>query len=196
MRLTIQHDLDKLQRALRDHEIKLTKNAIPQAVNRTIVSVQRLALQEISATTKLSQSSIKQDFRLVKTAPKRKMIALIDAKESKGNNLIKFVRSGAATAEYFRSRTAKGRFKHAGVKARAWGKAKTYKGTFIGRVKGDLKVLKRISGNKLRYVVGPSPRNEFIKDELREKMTRHARKRLYAELNSAIKRQLKRKAVI
>ena len=140
--LNITHDLDKLERVLHKHEKALMKKAVPQAINRTLKTVRSQATKEISKTTGYKQKDVRSRIRVWKAGAKN-LNAGLDAQQGKAENLIRFVRPAQRNIQTFRRQTKKG-FKYAGVKAKAWNKAKVYEGTFIGKDSaGNLKVYKR-----------------------------------------------------
>ena len=193
--MNIKHDLDKLEKALYLHEKRLMKVAVPQAINRTLVTVRSEAAKEISATTGITQADIKKGIKHWK-AGRKKHEGSLNAKSATAKNLIKYVRAAVANHTHFRSRTRKGKFKHPGVKAKTWGKSQYYRGTFIGRSrKGQLKVYKRGKSGEAESVYGPSVRDEFIKEPLQAKLKRTARLRFRIELTAAINNQIARQKI-
>lgn len=192
--ISIKSDLDKLQRKLGSIGQGVVPRAATQAINRTARSVNSTAIKQVAAETGVKQKEIRQAHQLY-LANRQRLQASIDASKAKARNLIAFVRPAQRKAGYFNSRTARGKFKAPGVKAKAWGKSKTYAGTFIARApQGQLLVFARKGPGRLplKGVVGPSPRNTFVGQRLVQVMQRKARERLQIELTSAINNQLRR----
>ena len=78
--------------------------------------------------------------------------------------------------------------------AKAWGKSKTYRGTFIGMTsKGELKVWKRtgVSRSKITQVAGPSIRRTFIRTHILKAMGRKATTRFRIEFRRALDHNLR-----
>ncbi|MCX2802249.1 phage tail protein [Microbulbifer thermotolerans] len=194
--LTIHSDLAKLERKLGSLGSGIVPRAASQAINRTIRSVNSVAVKAEATDTGVKQKEIREAHRLY-LANRNKLQAAIDAYRARAKNLIEFVRPSQRKPNYFNSRDRRGRYKSAGVRAKAWGKTKTYRGTFIQQVRnGKLLVLKRKPagprGGTTEGVVGPSPRNVFASNRLQEIMKRRAQERLSIELSRSISNEIRK----
>ena len=191
--LNIKDDLKHLDRKLKGLEKSIKNKAVPQAINKTIVAVKGHASKAIAQTTGYKQKDIRATI-VARKASKGSYDASLDAVAGKAENLIKFVRPAQQNPQVFRRRTRKG-FKYSGVKAKAWGAAREYAGTFIGHSKsGNAKVYKRTgaSRGKITQVSGPSIRREFINDQLTASMRQIARLRFRKELTAAVNNQIRK----
>jgi len=190
--IRITDDLARLDKVLHRHERELMTKAVPQAINKTVTTVASRAVKHVSAITSEKQKDIRAKMVLKKASPKH-LSASVDMREARATNLIKFVSTSQRNAGTFRRRTKKG-FKHPGVKAKAWGSSKYYRGTFIGTGKdsGAQLVFKRGSSGKAQSVTGPSARREFIKPDSTAMLRRVTKQRIRIELSAAINNMIRR----
>lgn len=191
---TIKHELGQLEKKLGKMERGLIPKAAQQAVNRTIKSVNSAAIKEVAAETGTKQKEIRQAHQLY-LARRERLQAAIDARKARARNLIESVRPAQQKPGYFNSRSKRGKFKTPGVKAKAWGKTKTYRGTFIARApQGQLLVFARKGPGRtpLKGVVGPSPRGTFVSQRLVQVMQRQAGERFRIELTRSINNELRK----
>jgi hypothetical protein len=194
MNVSIRHDLDGLKRKLTAMERSLIPAATSKALNKVRTSVRSEVVKAIAAETGVKQKDIRKKITMGR-ASKRQTWVRISARDARAKNLIHFVAAAKRTPGAFRVRKKNGEYKQPGVRARAWGATKTYKGTFIGVGRGgNTLVFKRSAGrgSKLEAVVGPSPRDNFIKPYARNTMVRTVRSRLPIELERAINQELRR----
>lgn len=195
--LSIKHDLAKLERKLGRMGQGMVPKAASQAINRTAKSVNSKAVKEVAAETGVKQKEIRQAHQLY-LANRSRLQATVNASKAKAKNLIAFVPPAQRKPNHFNARTRAGKYKAPGVKARAWGKSKTYRGTFIQRASnGKLLVLKRKAtagprGGTTEGVAGPSPRGTFAGERLQQVMQRQARERMGIELTRSINNELRR----
>lgn len=184
----VKHDLNRLTRELSRQEIAVAQKMLPSVINRVATSTRSKSVKHLNSTTRLKQKDIRERIKLTKASTGRPN-AILNATSGKASNLIKFVSPAHRNTHHFRRRNRRGAFKVAGVKAKAWGKQKTYRGTFI--IQGDgnqTVVVKRggSTGNKLESVLGPSIRNEFDGEQNLRVMRQTARERTGVELSRAI----------
>lgn len=196
--LVIRDDIKSLEKKLDHIGGGVVQRAASQAINRTIRSVNSAAIKEESAETGIKQKEIREAHRLY-LANRNKLQAAIDAYRARAKNLINFVRPSQRKPNYWNRRDRKGRYKYAGVKAKAWGRMKLYRGTFIQRVRsnGKLLVLKRKSsagprGGTTEGVYGPSPRRVFASNRLQQVMVNRAKERLRIELSRSIANEIRK----
>ncbi|WP_444919301.1 phage tail protein (plasmid) [Microbulbifer sp. CnH-101-G] len=190
--MRIKDDLAQLEKKLGKMERGLIPKAASQAINKAVRSVNSAAVKEVSAETNIKQKEIRQAHQLY-LASRNRLSAAIDAKKSRGKNLINFVRPSQRKVGHFNARNKRGAHKALGVKAKAWGETKTYKHTFIGRApQGQLLVFARKGPGRtpLKSISGPSPRGAFISQRLQQVMERQASARFRVELTRSINYQL------
>lgn len=192
--LDISADLTQVRRMLAETERKLIPVAASQALNRTIRSVQGEVVKALAKDTGIQQKLIREKLRL-RTASRKDLRAILDANEAKAVNLIRYVDQVNRRPGVFNRKLASGKYKYAGVRARAWGKLKTYKGTFIGTSgSGNLRVYARVGAerSKLKLISGPSPRRTFVQEVIQAKMRSHARTRWNIEFQRALNNELRK----
>ena len=191
--LDVRADVHEVTRYLRGIERKAIPKATVTAINRTLKTVRAEAARSITKETSLPVGKVKKKIRLYR-ASRSLAIGTLDATQAKAENLIEFVRPGQQTPTAFRKRLKSGQFRRAGVQAKAWGKRKTYRGTFIGRSgKGELKVWKRTgaSRGKITLVAGPSIRRTFVRAHILKAMGRKATTRFRIEFRRALEHNLR-----
>lgn len=203
--LDIRHDLKQISRDLGRIRNPVMRRAVPQAINRTLVTVNARTRKTLSEQTKVKQKDISAGIRLFK-ARGESWNAAINLRNAKAKNLRSFVTASQqkpgrrGEPQYFRRRSkAKRRprrYLRRGVKARAWGISKTYDGTFIARGRNNNVIVFRRDGKgrdaKVVGVVGPSPRDRFDKPETRRELIRVIDERLPIELDRALSLQMRR----
>lgn len=145
------------------------------ALNRTATTARAVAAREISKETSLPVNEVRKRVPLIR-ANKATLTAQIKA-EPYAPNLIRY---GARETKQ-------------GVSAKAWGKRKIYRGTFIGN-KGRT-VFTRVGKSRLpiKAVFGPSVRREFIRDHTLSAIKRTVADRFPIEFNRAMRARLPRR---
>lgn len=210
MKLRFEHELKLLTKDLGKAAECVRRKALPMAANRVTASVKVAAVRDLVKLTGYKAASVKREIKQVKFT-RTSQAALIDAVAGRARNLASGV-SGAArklgepgAPQFFRRRAkTKGRrYLRVGVKAKAWGRAKIYPGTFIARGKpppndptgGNVVVYARTGDartSKLKGIFGPSVRAMFLKQRTQRVMRRKADERIPIELRSAIRQAVKR----
>jgi hypothetical protein len=201
MEISFKNNLEQLAKQLDKISTKIVPRAAQQAINRTAKGVKTDAVKAVSKASGIQQKLIRNQIE-VNPSRKQTLNASIDSSSAKGKNLIKFVSKGARKPNYFNNRNKlksgkRGKYKAKGVKAKAWGKNKLYKGTFIGTGKnGATLVFSRASGitssgkGKLKSIQGPSARQIFKSPRQKLNNSRSASRRFNIEIDRAIKFQL------
>ncbi|WP_444891770.1 phage tail protein (plasmid) [Microbulbifer sp. TRSA001] len=192
--MQIKDDLAKLEKKLGKMSKSLVKKATPPAVNKTLRSVNAYSVKEISAETSIKQKDIRKDHKL-SLSRKKDLSGVINARESRARNLASFVRPSQRKVNHFNARNSRGKYKKEGVRAKAWGKTKTYKHTFIGKSpQGNLLVFARKGPERapLKSIKGPSPREVFNSRRLRRGMKRKAKARLSIEMDRSFRNHLRK----
>jgi len=159
-------------------------------------TVNSKAVKAIAAETSAKQKDIRAELDISKASP-RGLTATLDSTRAKARNLIHFVSKSQRNTTTFRRRVKKG-FKHQGVKAKAWGQAKYYDGTFIGTGRGgNVMVFRRSGAGRLPIepVFGPSPRRRFDSEKITKLMNITVAQRFPVELSAAINNQIRRQNV-
>ncbi|MCP4480162.1 MAG: hypothetical protein GY818_18925 [Planctomycetaceae bacterium] len=191
--INFKHDLKALEKDLGTVAKKILPKAIPQAVNRTLNSTAGAVTKFIAGETGLKNKTIKS--KLIKSkASKSRFNASIDAEQGKAQNLITSVTKSQRKPGVFNRRLKNGRFKSAGVKARAWKVARVYKRSFIVNTSKGVLVATRTSDKRkpLKFLKGPSIRKEFDSSEGQKVLKANTDKRLPIEISAAVNNQLKR----
>lgn len=161
--IDISHNIKEVQKSLNQIEKKVIKRATARALNKTGTTVNAEAARRISRATGFKVAQVKNELRIFKAHQGRLAWTLRPSKRQ--TNLIEFIPPGKRYPGAFR--------KQAGVRSKAWGKQKTYPGTFIGRGKnsGKALVFKRdprknpnAKRSNLSVVYGPSVIGQFLKE--------------------------------
>lgn len=195
--INIKSDLHLLEKKLGKMSRGMVPRAASQAINRTVKSVNSSSVKRVSAETGVKQKEIRQAHQL-HLARRNRLQATINASKARAKNLIEFVRPTQRKPNFFNARTKSGKYKAPGVKAKAWGNTKTYRGSFIQRASnGKLLVLKRKAqggprGGGTEGLTGPSPRGTFASQRLERVMERKARERIHIELSRSINNELRK----
>ena len=167
---------------------KLTTKKIETSANRALKragdKTYTKFIRDTSKRYSIKSTILRKVIRKTKRINPRMPIYFINANSPKarGNNLIEFVSPSKRNPTAFRARTKGGarsapRYKHKGVKAKAWGQTKTYGGTFIGKGKNSGKMLVFARTGKgrdagIKAVTGPSPYRRFLKKRVRNELLR------------------------
>lgn len=157
-------NLKEITRQLNKIERSLIPKANVTALNKTADNVKTKAVQEISKITGFKQKIVRKQIKIFRASRTNFLARLIAIGEAV--NLIEFVTPAKTNAKAFRKRK--------GVTAKAWGKTKEYKGTFIAPGKSSGKFLVFARTSKGRYPIeakwGPSVPHTFIKDKVNKAM--------------------------
>ncbi|QJR79616.1 hypothetical protein CA267_001795 [Alteromonas pelagimontana] len=199
MQVSFKHDIASLTQDLKRIKESAIPKATVQALNRTATGVRTDAGKAISKETGIKVSDVRKELKVWK-ATKAKLKAEVNARTGSATNLIKFVTAANQKPNHFNSRRKlksgkRGKYKAKGVKAKAWGKSKTYEGTFIGkgRTSGKLLVFTRTSDKRtpLKSVLGPSIRNTFDSQPMQKLLQKSASIRFNKDMAAAVKNQIR-----
>lgn len=210
MQLSFKSEIAALTEDLKKIKASAIPKATTQALNRTARGSKTDSVRELSKKTSLKQSDVRpqvqgpSDNRKLQ-ATKDRQVARVDVRKGYSRNLINFVSPSLRKANHFNARKIlksgkKGKYKAKGVKAKAWGTSKVYKGSFIGRgQKGNLKgqgsllVFARTSKSQypIKALKGPSIRQEFERRPMQEKLRAMARFRFQKEMTAAVRNQIR-----
>lgn len=192
--IDVQADLRDVRRMLSDMENRAVDTAAQQALNRVITSVRGEAVNQLYRDTGIQKKLIREKLRL-KKATRGDLQAVLDAEPAKAVNLIQYVAPANRKPNHFNKKLKSGKYRYEGVRARAWGKPKTYKGTFIGTGRGGQPLVFARTGagrQPIKAISGPSPRRSFVREAIQRVMTEHARARWVVEFQRALDNQLRR----
>lgn len=186
-KLDVRADISRFERKLGALQRQVVPLSAAQAVNKALTSARGEAVKMLSAETGLQQKRVRDKVSLVK-ANRNTLRGMIDAREGKALNLIEWVTPGRRNPRSFK--------KGKGVVASAWGKTKTYAGSFIGsgRNSGKQLVFARTGPTRkapLKALVGPSIRREFVKTKIIEALNRIARARFLTEFKAALRHNIR-----
>jgi glutamyl/glutaminyl-tRNA synthetase len=205
MQISFKNDIAALTKELKEVKQSAIPKATVQALNRTGRGTKTDAVREVSKRTGIKQKDVRAKIdgpsdRFKHLATIARQVAIVDSSEGRASNLINFVTASQRKPNYFNYRKTlksgrKGKYKAKGVKARAWGKSKTYDGTFIGKGKGSGKYLvfarKGASATPLKSIAGPSVRNEFKAKPMQAKLKSLATVRFQKNMADAVRNQLR-----
>lgn len=171
--LNVKADIKQAQRYLSKVEKVAVRKAAARALNRTAQQVRTQAIRDIAKETAIKQKNVRQAVRLSVKAKANSLHSIVEAR-GKTINLIEFVTPARKKVGAFR--------KQKGVRARAWGKSKVYRGTFIGSGKnsGKLLVFSRTGkGRKspIEAKYGPSVPRTFVQNKIMQQIKTTAGKR-------------------
>lgn len=157
--IDISHNIKEVQKELNKIQKTVVKRATARALNKTGITVRAEAARRVSKATGIKIGRVKSQLTISK-ANQGRLICILKPNKRQAN-LIEFVTPGKQRPGAFR--------KKAGVTAKAWGKSKTYPGTFIGRGKSSGKTLvfkrdSRKSRSGLSGVYGPSVIGQFMRE--------------------------------
>jgi len=200
VRLDISLDIKRVKKKLRRVRDKAIDRAAVQALNKTIRSVQVIAVTEVSKETSLKPKRKVRQRMKIHRATRSTMTATLDATVGNPVNLIEFVAPSRRKVGAYRNRTKTGKFRHKGVRARRGrsGKIKVHKGTFIGKGKNSRKLLvfaRQSRGGmnrkpKIVGIPGYQVKTGFIQKHIDRAMKKHAQKRWRIEFQRSITLQL------
>lgn len=172
-RLHVQGDIESARRQFKGKERQINL-AAARAINRALESGRSVATKEIARITGIRpQRAIRDRLHLHRATPDR-LIGEIGAERYTPNLM-----------RYNARQTKKG------VSASAWGKRKTYRGTFIGNQ--GRTVFKRTgkARNPIRPVWGPRLAKAFVETQVRKALALVARSRFATEFAREIKRRVR-----
>lgn len=171
VRFDVRGDIAAARRQCRDKERQINL-AAARAINRALESGRSVATKEISRNTGIKPQRAIRDRLHVHRAYPDKLIGEIGVERWTPN------------LSRFNARQTK-----RGVTASAWGKRKTYKGTFLGNA--GRTVFKRTgkARNPIRPVWGPRLAKAFVEKQVRKALDLVARSRFVTEFRREIKRR-------
>lgn len=179
--ISVTFDVKKVTRQLNRIERKLIPKATVTALNRTAKNVESTAIKEIAKETGIKRKAVKKQIKIFR-AGKARLIAIVKA-SGRATNLIEFITSAKTNTKAFR--------KKVGVIAKAWGKKKEYRGTFIGTGKssGKFLVYARTSKSRepIKAIYGPSVPATFIKNTVDKAMRKVVNTRFPIHFNQALR---------
>lgn len=205
MQISFKNDIAALTKDLKAIKQSAVPKATVQALNRTGRGTKTDAVREVSKKTGIQQKEVRakiagpsNNFKF--KATRNKQFATVDSSEGRASNLISFVSPSLRKPNHFNHRKTlksgrKGKYRARGVKARAWGKSKTYDGTFIGKGRGSGKYLvfarKGSSQTPLKSITGPSIRVEFKSKPMQAKLKSMADVRFKKNMADAVRNQIR-----
>lgn len=163
---------------------KLGKAIIPKAtsmaINKTITSMKSEAKTLIKNETGIKAGKVNKALITTRSTVKT-LSAKLDASRGRATNLADFLTdkqlatTSRLSRQKFKGGKNKGKAKRQGVRARAWGVTKTYKGAFIGKgkVSGKTLVFRRTGSGReseLEGLAGPSIRYTFKSKGIQSKL--------------------------
>lgn len=126
-----------------------------RSLNKTGVTVNKEAVKRVRLETKLPAKRIKAKLRIKRSRRGQFQWTLTGLRGT--TNIIEWVPASKRKVGAYRKKT--------GVRSRAWGKTKTYPGTFIGTGKNSGKLLvfvrDRNKSSGIKAVQGPNIRQAF-----------------------------------
>ena len=174
LKFSIKHDLKKLSR-----DWKAQRQAIPKAaamaINKSASPAKTAAKRAVARETGFIQRDVLAHTKLTKATVKRLTAVLSMTGEPR--NLIHF----------------KPKRTPAGIEANAWGKKKTYRGTFIAN--SGRTVFKRAGRKRLpiKAVYGPGIAHTFADPEIQAAVIEVYRQKFPVEFKRALALKVKRK---
>jgi len=184
--------IEKMKKDLNKIERRVVDQAAVTAINKAAISVQGRAIKAIALRTGIKQKLARNYITVTKANYKRPW-ATVNAAQKRQQNLIEFVQTSRQNPQAFRKAT--------GVKARAWGKATTYKNTFIvyGRNGKAVVVSRKPSATRSggrwntgwsKNIYGPSIPETFATKDLMNIMNAVAEYRFGVNFNHEVSRRL------
>jgi len=153
--LNIQHNIKKVTKQLNDIQKKVVPRVTVRSLNKTGVTVNKEAVKRVRGETKLPAKRIKVKLNIKRARRGQFQWTLAGLRGT--TNIIEWVPASKRQVGAYR--------KKQGVRSRAWGKTKTYPGTFMGSGKSSGKLLVYVrDSNKpsgVRSVQGPNVRTAF-----------------------------------
>lgn len=197
-------DLKRLTGAITRLEQRIIPVATSQAINKTLASAKTVAKTEIRNETNIAAGKVGKAL-IVTKSNKRTLSGKLDSKTGRGTNLADFVTGAQLKSQpklsktKYKSGKGKGSYRSQGVKSKAWGKTKTYAGTFIGTGKSSGKklVFARVGkgrDSKLKAIRGPSIRQTFTNKNVQQVLRRKIKQQFDTEFKRAFDNEM-RKAI-
>ncbi len=153
--LNIQHNIKQVTKQLNNIQRKAIPRVTVRSLNKTGVTVNKEAVKRVRAETKLPAKRIKAKLNIKRARRGQFQWTLIGLRGT--TNIIEWVPASKRQVGAYR--------KKLGVRSRAWGKTKTYPGTFIAGGKNSGKLLVYVRDpNKpsgIKAVQGPNVRQAF-----------------------------------
>ena len=170
LKISVKSDARKLSKLLTKRQRKDIPRILTQALNRTATQVQSGAVKSVAKETGLKQKDVKAAFKRTK-ANFRRLTATVAA-SGRHLNLARFA----------------ARQTRRGVTAKAWGKRKLYRGTFIGNTGRTVFVRSKRKGG-IRGVWGPSIPRTMLQRATRDAINDVVKKRWRINVNQALNRR-------
>lgn len=173
MEISVKAHVDKATKMLNIVERSVIPKATVNALNKTANSTKGKAVKAIAAPTGLKQKYISGKLDVTR-ASKSRLVARVSARKG-APNIIEWVNKRSQKLGRPGKRTK--RFRDGGVTAKAWGKTKVYRGSFVGSGRSSGKPLVYVrqgKGGKLKALRGPSIPRTFIEATVLKVMTGHA----------------------
>ena len=153
--IDIQHNIGELTKKLKNFEKKVVPAVTVRSLNKTGITVNKEAVRRVRLETKLPAKRIKTKLNIKRARRGQFQWTLTGLRGA--TNIIEWVPASKRVPSVYR--------KKLGVRPRAWGKVKTYPGTFIGKgkISGKLLVYRRDTkkGSGIASVYGPDVRRAF-----------------------------------
>lgn len=165
--LSVKMDVKRLTKHLRGVQREAIPRATARALNTTARQVQSQAVKALSKKTGLKQ----KDIRVAMSRKKASWRNLLSAVIATGRavNLIRFVTPAKRHSRAF--------LKRDGVIAKAWGKKKLYKGTFIGNRGRTVFARKGKERLPIKAIHGPSIPREMARPVIDRLLKKTIRKK-------------------
>lgn len=179
--ISIKEDIKKITAHLSRLQNVTIKKATVSALNKTATSVKSISVKTIAKETGIKAKKFKRSI-VISKANRHNLSAAIIAKKQRAFNLIEFVSKAKTNTKAFK--------KKAGVTAKAWGKKKEYKGTFIGTGKssGKFLVYARTTNkaNPIKAIHGPHIPTAFAQKTITDTMKAKVKERFSIEMDRAL----------
>lgn len=176
LRVTVEENTEDARRALDRLNFRQFNRVIVTALNATARETRTQTARSVSKAMGLKVGAVRRRVTAINANPNT-LTARVTAK---GRPL--------GLAEF------KARQTRRGVSASAYGKRKTYKGTFLARLSTGLTgVFVRRGGGRypVKYLYGPGIAQTLDRDDISEEITGHAQTRLQVNIARQIERALR-----
>jgi len=197
-----QKELKRLGGAIKRLEQRIIPVATSQAINKTLLGAKTVAKSAISKETNIRAGKVAKAL-VIRKSNKKTLTGRLDSDQGRATNLADFVTGAQLKSQPKLSKTkykggkSKGSYKSQGVKSKAWGKTKTYTGTFIGTGKSSGKklVFARVGkgrNSKLKSIRGPSIRQTFTTRNVQQVIRRRISQQFDTEFKRAFENELRK----
>jgi len=188
--IKIKHDLKGLAKKIGKINEKVVRASANAAINKAASEIKTKAALEISKETDIKPVLKIRKALSIQRSRVGTLTAVVTAR-SIHNNLIQYAGASKTKLKAFR--------KEKGVTAKAWGKEKTYKGTFVvrGKNSGKLVVVTRKksasrSGGQWnkgwsRSIYGPSIPKTFSEQKINSILIKHGREEFSKEFERQVR---------